>query len=94
MEGKGCFGGNRRMLEEAGLYDDNVKMLEEKLAAEGKTPLFFACDGILLGIIAWQTGKTDKPCGHRRNEAHGAGGSNAYRRQRAHGAGHTERGRR
>ena len=40
------------MLEEAGLYDDNVKMLEEKLAAEGKTPLFFACDGILLGIIA------------------------------------------
>lgn len=52
MEGKGCFGGNRRMLEEAGLYDDNVKMLEEKLAAEGKTPLFFARDGILLGIIA------------------------------------------
>ena len=27
-------------------------MLEEKLAAEGKTPLFFARDGILLGIIA------------------------------------------
>lgn len=52
MEGKGCFGGNRRMLEEAGLYDDNVKMLEEKLAAEGKTPLFFVRDGILLGIIA------------------------------------------
>ena len=52
MEGKHCFGGNRRMLEEAGLYDDNVKMLEEKLAAEGKTPLFFARDGILLGIIA------------------------------------------
>lgn len=52
MEGKGCFGGNRRMLEEAGLYDDNVKMLEEKLAAEGKTPLFFARDGVLLGIIA------------------------------------------
>lgn len=52
MEGKGCFGSNRRMLEEAGLYDDNVKMLEEKLAAEGKTPLFFARDGILLGIIA------------------------------------------
>ena len=52
IEGKGCFGGNRRMLEEAGLYDDNVKMLEEKLAAEGKTPLFFACDGVLLGIIA------------------------------------------
>ena len=52
MEGKGCFGGNRRMLEEAGLNDDNVKMLEEKLAAEGKTPLFFARDGVLLGIIA------------------------------------------
>lgn len=52
MEGKSCFGGNRRMLEEAGLYDDNVKMLGKKLAAEGKTPLFFARDGILLGIIA------------------------------------------
>lgn len=50
--GEPCFGGNRRMLEEAGLYDDNVKMLEEKLAGEGKTPLFFARDGILLGIIA------------------------------------------
>lgn len=52
IEGKGCFGGNRRMLEEAGLYDDNVKMLEDKLAAEGKTPLFFVRDGVLLGIIA------------------------------------------
>ena len=27
-------------------------MMEEKLAAEGKTPLFFVRDGVLLGIIA------------------------------------------
>ena len=39
------------MLEEAGLYDDNVKMLEENWRPK-QTPLLFACDGILLGIIA------------------------------------------
>ena len=56
MEGKGCFGGNRRMMEEAGLYDDNVKMLEEKLAVEGKTPLFLPVTAYCSALLPWQTG--------------------------------------
>ena len=50
--GEPCFGGNRKMLQDAGLYNDDIKTLEEKLADEGKTPLFFARGGRLLGIIA------------------------------------------
>ena len=96
MEGKVCFGGNRRMLEEAGLYDDNVKSVGRKSwQPKAKHRCFFARDGILLGIIALADRvKPTSRAAIRRNEAHGAGGSNAYRRQRAHGAGHTERSRR
>lgn len=50
--GEPCFGGNRKMLEDAGLYTGDIKDLEEQLAGEGKTPLFFARGGMLLGIIA------------------------------------------
>ena len=52
IEGKLCFGGNRKMLADAGLYDDEAKAVEQKLAGEGKTPLFFVYDGNLMGIIA------------------------------------------
>lgn len=52
IEGRLCLGGNRKMLEDAGLYDNDAKAIEEKLAAEGKTPLFFVYDGNLTGIIA------------------------------------------
>lgn len=50
--GEPCFGGNRKMLQDAGLYTEDIKALEEQLAGEGKTPLFFARGGRLLGIIA------------------------------------------
>ena len=52
IEGKPCLGGNRKMLADAGLYDDDAKAVEQKLAGEGKTPLFFVYDGNLIGIIA------------------------------------------
>ena len=52
IEGKVCLGGNRKMLADAGLYDDDAKAVEQKLAGEGKTPLFFVYDGNLIGIIA------------------------------------------
>ena len=52
IEGKLCLGGNRKMLADAGLYDDDAKAVEQKLAGEGKTPLFFVYDGNLIGIIA------------------------------------------
>lgn len=50
--GEPCFGGNRKMLEDAGLYTDDINALEEQLAGEGKTPLFFVRGGRLLGVIA------------------------------------------
>ena len=52
IEGKLCLGGNRKMLADAGLYNADVKAVEQKLAGEGKTPLFFVYDGNLIGIIA------------------------------------------
>ncbi len=52
IEGKLCLGGNRKMLAEAGLYNEDAKDIEQKLAGEGKTPLFFVYDGNLIGIIA------------------------------------------
>ena len=39
-------------MEEFGLYGGREKELEEKLADEGKTPLFFVRDGRFIGIIA------------------------------------------
>ena len=52
IEGKVCLGGNRKMLADAGLYNEDAKAVEQKLAGEGKTPLFFVYDGNLIGIIA------------------------------------------
>ncbi len=48
-----CFAGNRAMMEEAGILalDDWIARTEE-LAVQGKTPLFFAKDNEMLGIIA------------------------------------------
>ena len=44
--------GNRRVLEAAGLYDERAKELEQKLADEGSTPMFFVTEGRLAGVIA------------------------------------------
>ena len=49
IDGKRCLGGNRKLIEGAGIF---LGDLGEDLAAAGKTPLYFAADGQLLGIIA------------------------------------------
>ena len=48
-----CFAGNRAMMEETGVLalDEWIARTEE-LAVQGKTPLFFAKDNEMLGIIA------------------------------------------
>ena len=46
--GKRCLGGNRRLMESQGI---SVPEYPE-LAAQGKTPLYFAADGVYLGAIA------------------------------------------
>ena len=52
IDGALVCGGNRKLMEEFGLYGGREKELEEKLADEGKTPLFFVRDGRFIGIIA------------------------------------------
>lgn len=52
VEGKTILGGNRKAMEEAGVTIPQGEAWETELAAEGKTPLYFASDGTLLGLIA------------------------------------------
>ena len=52
LEGRTVLAGSRRLLEEAGV--DPFPLLEEaeRLASQGQTPMFFARDGVLLGLIS------------------------------------------
>lgn len=54
VDGKKVFGGNEKFIEKSAgfVLDDKTKMRMEKLSAEGKTPLIFAEDKKLLGIVA------------------------------------------
>ncbi len=46
------YAGSGRYIRTVVLVDQNMQGIEKKLQEEGKTPLFFAKDGKLLGIIA------------------------------------------
>ena len=52
MDGKTAVGGNVAMMEEKGILTKEMRHKGESLANEGKTPLYFAVDGKLIGIIA------------------------------------------
>ncbi len=47
-----CIAGNRRLMEERGVDVSACDARLEKLADEGKTPLLFAQNGVICGIIA------------------------------------------
>ena len=49
---KPLFGGNERLISQYAKLSDQILDQAEVLASEGKTPLFFAFDGELLGMIA------------------------------------------
>lgn len=51
-EGKEIVGGNMSYIRTKVSVSDDVVSKADALSEEGKTPLFFACDGQLLGIIA------------------------------------------
>ncbi|MBQ7955164.1 MAG: heavy metal translocating P-type ATPase [Lachnospiraceae bacterium] len=51
-EGRRLFGGNGKFVGEKVQIPGEVQSIAERLAKEGKTPLFFAEDNKLLGIIA------------------------------------------
>lgn len=60
--GKKCCGGNAEFVGQAVQLSEDATKTAEKLADEGKTPIFFVRDGKLLGIIAVaDTIKEDSP---------------------------------
>ena len=52
VEGKLALGGNAVLMTEQGLMTEDWQKLGEALSEQGKTPLYFAYDGKMLGIIA------------------------------------------
>ncbi len=52
LEGKELLGGSLKYLSSLGLVSDSVAAMANAFAEEGKTPLLFAYDGKLIGIIA------------------------------------------
>lgn len=47
-----CFAGNRRLLNNNQIEGGHLLQLGEEMAMDGKTPLFFARGGELIGVIA------------------------------------------
>ncbi len=52
VNGEICLAGNRRMMDAHNITGGELLRSGEALAAEGKTPLFFARAGRLMGVIA------------------------------------------
>ena len=52
VDGEEAYGANASWMEEKGLLTPEAKAIGERLSDEGKTPLYFAKGGKLLGIIA------------------------------------------
>ena len=52
LDGSTLIGGNYKFVSEKAEISQSIKEKSEVLSEEGKTPLFFAKDGKLLGIIA------------------------------------------
>lgn len=52
IDGKWYFAGNSRMMEEEGLSLSSVKNRLDELADQGKTPMIFAEEGRILGILS------------------------------------------
>lgn len=52
ISGQLCLAGNRRLMASNGISDGDLLKLGEAMAVDGKTPLFFARAGQLMGVIA------------------------------------------
>ena len=62
LDGSVLLGGSYKFISEQISVPDEIKGKSERLSEEGKTPLFFTCDGALYGIIAVaDTIKEDSP---------------------------------
>ena len=62
LNGNTLYGGSYKFISEQIQVTDEINKMSELLSEEGKTPLFFACDDKLIGIIAVaDTIKVDSP---------------------------------
>lgn len=62
LDGSVLLGGSYKFISEQISVPDEIKGKSERLSEEGKTPLFFSCNGELYGIIAVaDTIKEDSP---------------------------------
>lgn len=52
VDGRQVLVGNRRLLDDAGIETGALEQQAERLAAEGKTPMFAAVDGKPAGVVA------------------------------------------
>lgn len=52
IDGRPCYGGSGAYMEELGVDVSAVREQAQRFAEDGKTPLFFACETELLGVIA------------------------------------------
>lgn len=52
VDGRSVLAGNLLMMQESSVADEKLFALGESLAAQGKTPLYFAEENTLLGLIA------------------------------------------
>lgn len=52
VEGKDYYAGNKKILDKLNIYSEEVELESDRLAKEGKTPMYFTDDSSILGIIA------------------------------------------
>lgn len=52
IDGQTLFGGSQELFSQRGLLPESWRAKGEALAQQGKTPLYFAREGVLLGLIA------------------------------------------
>jgi len=52
VDGQRCLAGNRRLMEAHGISGGELIQQGEDLAVNGSTPLFFAQEGKLIGVVA------------------------------------------
>ena len=52
IKGLSCLAGNQKLLNAQGVHDEALERLQDQMADQGKTPLFFASAGKLIGMVA------------------------------------------
>ena len=52
IDGVECLAGNQKMMKAFSIHGDALEQLQDSMASDGKTPLFFSAAGKLIGMIA------------------------------------------